>query len=226
MDKIIIFGIGQTSEIVSSYIEESEQFEIIGYTIDSESELKEKKSFRNKDVFDFSNIEEIFNPNEYKMFVAIGYSDLNKLREAKYHKAKEKGYHLVSFIHPKSGVTRSTSIGENSFIMENQSIQPFSKIGNNCFIWGGVLIAHHSVIDDHCWITSEASIAGNTTIGKRCFIGINSTIGHMINIGDDCFIGAGSLVTRDAKDGQVFIEKNTDVFKLNSEQFLKITKMK
>ena len=43
MDKIIIFGIGQTSEIVSSYIEESEQFEIIGYTIDSESELKETK---------------------------------------------------------------------------------------------------------------------------------------------------------------------------------------
>ena len=42
MDKIIIFGIGQTSEIVSSYIEQSEQFEIIGYTIDSESELKEK----------------------------------------------------------------------------------------------------------------------------------------------------------------------------------------
>ena len=92
MDKIIIFGIGQTSEIVSSYIEESEQFEIIGYTIDSESELKEKKSFRNKDVYDFSNIEEIFNPNEYKMFIAIGYSDLNKLRKLKY--VPEKGYHL------------------------------------------------------------------------------------------------------------------------------------
>lgn len=224
MKKIVIFGTGQISEIVSYYINQSNNFEIVAYTIDKK--FISKSSFHGKPIIEFEKIQEMYPPTKYEMFVAIGYTDLNKLREKKYIAAKKKGYSLISYIHPNSGILDSHNIGDNCFIMEHQSIQAFSKIGNNCFVWGGVLIAHHSEIKDHCWITSEASIAGNTSIGKRCFIGINSTIGHMISIGDDCLIGARSLITKSVDSKKVFIEKNTEEFKLNSSQFLKITNMK
>jgi sugar O-acyltransferase (sialic acid O-acetyltransferase NeuD family) len=159
------------------------------------------------------------------MFVAIGYANLNRLREEKYRAAKNLGYPLLSYIHSKAGPLYDIPIGENSFILEHQLIQAFASIGNNCFIWSGVLVAHHATVNDHCWITSGACIGGNSTLGERCFLGINSTIGHMIEIGNDCLIGAGALVTRSAPDGTVFVEENTPTFKLNSQQFLRITKM-
>ena len=224
MKEVVIFGTGQTSEIVSYYLNKETDFKIVAYTIDSK-EISEEK-FNKKPVVAFEHLKEEYPPSKFNIFIAVGYRDLNKLREKKFLEAKSKGYSCISFIHPRAGNFDPKIIGENSFIMEHQSIQPFSKIGNNCFIWSGVLIAHHSVIKDHCWITSESSIAGNTTVGERCFLGINSTIGHMVNIGKDNFIGAGTLITKSTKDGSVFITSDTDVYKLNSEQFLKITQMK
>jgi len=224
MSKIIIFGTGQTADIVTYYFENDSNHEIVAYTVEQEYIVDD--TYNSKPVIPFESVEDNFPVSEYEMFVAIGYANLNKLREEKYNLAKEKGYRLISYINSMSGVIDYSRIGDNCFILEHQSIQPFSIIGNNCFVWGGVLIAHHSTIKDHCWITSESSIAGNTTIGERCFLGINSTIGHMITLGDDCMVGAGTLITKSANNGSVFIEKNTDLFKLNSEQFVRITNMK
>ena len=224
MSKVVVFGTGQIAQIVTYYIENDTKHEIVAYTVDEEYITKD--IYNNKPVIPFEIIGEKFPPSEFKMFIAIGYANLNKLREEKYNCAKTKGFTLISYINSRSGVTDTSKIGDNCFILEHQSIQPFATIENNCFIWGGVLVAHHSRIKSHCWITSESSIAGNTTIGERCFIGINATIGHMVTLGDDCMVGAGTLITKSAGSGSVFIEKNTDIYKLNSEQFVRITNMK
>lgn len=224
MSKVVIFGTGQTADIVSYYIGNDSKHEIVAYTVDGKYITED--TYNNKPVIPFEIVGEKYSPSEFKMFIAIGYSNLNKLREEKYNFAKTKGFTLISYINSRSGVNDRSKIGDNCFILEHQSIQPFATIGNNCFIWGGVLVAHHCIIKSHCWITSESSIAGNTTIGERCFIGINATIGHMVTLGDDCMVGAGTLITRSAGNGSVFIEKNTDIYKLNSEQFIRITNMK
>jgi sugar O-acyltransferase (sialic acid O-acetyltransferase NeuD family) len=224
MSKVIIFGTGQTADIVTYYLENDSEHEIIAYTVDEKFITEDK--YNNKPVIPFETIVENYPPSEFKMFIAIGYTNLNKFREEKYNLAKTKGYTLITYVNSRSGVNNTSKIGDNCFILEHQSIQPFATIENNCFIWGGVLIAHHSKIKSHCWITSESSIAGNTTIGERCFIGVNATIGHMVTLGDDCMVGAGTLITKSANNGSVFIEKNTDLFKLNSEQFVRITNMK
>jgi sugar O-acyltransferase (sialic acid O-acetyltransferase NeuD family) len=224
MSKLIVFGTGQTSDIVSYYLECDSEHEIVAYTVDQDH--LQKQLHKSKPVIPFEEVQNRYPPAEYKMFVALGYFNLNKLRAEKYQEAKEKGYSLITYIHSKAGIIDTSGIGDNCFILEHQSIQAFSTIGNNCFIWSGVLIAHHCMVKDHCWITSEASIAGNSTIGERCFIGINATIGHMIAIGDDCMVGAGTLVTKSAGNGSVFIAKSTELYKLNSEQFQRITKMR
>jgi sugar O-acyltransferase (sialic acid O-acetyltransferase NeuD family) len=224
MGKIIVFGLGQTSEIVDYYLSHDSAHQVVAYTVDEDHIQQE--SHKGKPVVPFEQVQETYPPVDYEMFIAIGYADLNKIREKKYIAAKVKGYTLVSYISSRAGLFTDTPVGDNCFILEHQSVQPFSRIGNNCFVWGGTLIAHHATIRDHCWIASEASIAGNSTVGERCFLGINSTIGHMVDIGNDCVIGAGALVTKSAPDGTVFITKSTEPYKLNSEQFLRITKMR
>ena len=225
MANIVIFGTGQTAEIVYDYLVNDTLHKIVAFTVDSEYLTKEK--LFGLPVVPFEKVKEIYSPSKCKMFVALGYKNLNELRAQKYLEAKRKNYELISYISSKSGIiAKSIEIGDNCFILENQSIQPYSKIGNNVALWGGTLIGHNCRIGDHCWITSEVSIAGNTIIGPYCFIGVNATIGHMITIGEKCLIGAGTLITKNAKDKSVFIAKDTQAYPLESDKFLQITKLK
>ena len=224
MRDLVIFGVGQTSEICSFYFKNFSDYNIVAYTVDKQN-LKES-TFLSKPVISFEKLEKDFPAKRFKVFVAIGYSNLNMTRSIKFFEVEKKGYKFASFVHPVNNGLNKLDLGKNCFLLENQSIQPFSKIGNNCFIWSSVLIGHHSMIGNHCWITSEVSLGGNTSIGERCFLGINSTIGHFVNIGDDCFIGANALVTKNAKNGSVFIEKDTDLYRLNSKQFLELSNLR
>lgn len=224
MSKVIVFGTGQTAEIAYHYLKHDSTYDVVAFTADKEY-IKDK-TFMKLPLIPFDKISKVYSPTQYKMFVALSYKNLNRLRADKYMQAKKKGYELVSYISSQSGIIGKIKTGDNCFILENQVIQPFSNIGNNVFIWGGVLIGHHSKIGDHTWITSETSIGGNTVIGPYCFIGMNATIGHMKLIGKNCFIGANTLITKDVPDNSVFIEKETKPYFLDSKKFLKITKMK
>lgn len=224
MSKVVIFGAGQTAEIVYHYLTNDSNDKVVAFTINKK--LIKKKSFKGLPIVPFENIEEIYPPKEFKMFIAISYQNLNRLRASKYNQAKQKKYKLISYISSKSGIEGEIQTGDNCFILENQVIQPYSKIGNNVFIWGGVLVGHHSIIGDHSWLTSESSIGGNAVIGPYCFLGMNSTISHMVTVGSQSFIGANTLVTKNTKEKAVYIAKGTEPYPLNSDQFLKITKMK
>ena len=57
------------------------------------------------------------------------------------------------------------------------------------------------------------------------FLGLNSTMGRFVNIGEDCFVGANALITRNAYTGSVFIQKDTDLYRLNSKQFLELSNL-
>ncbi len=224
MSKVIIFGSGQTAETVYHYLINDSNHKIVAFTADAE--FIKKKTFMGLPLIPFNTIEKAFPPTEFNMFVAMSYHNLNRLRAIKYNQAKQKKYRLISFISTKSGIVGDIQIGDNCFILESQTIQPYVKIGNNVFIWGGVLVGHHSKIGDHSWLTSESCIGGNSIIGPYCFLGMNSTIGHMVNVGRESFIGAGTLVTKNTKEKSVYIAKATEPYLLDSTKFLKITKMK
>ena len=72
--------------------------------------------------------------------------NLNRIREKIYNEGKKKGYDFYSYVSPKATVL-TNKIGENCFILEDNTIQPFVEIGNNCVLWSGNHIGHHSKID-------------------------------------------------------------------------------
>lgn len=224
MSDVVLFGLGRVAEVVYYYMTHESPFRVAGFTGDKE--YLDRDSFYGLKVVPFEEVEHTFPPGRFALFVALGYQELNALRAARVAQAKEKGYSIPSFVHRNSGLPCDTTLGENGLILNHVSIQPKVRLGQNVFVWSGALIGHHSTIGDNCWITSNANIAGAVTIGRNCFLGINATIANDVTIGDNCFLGANCLVTKDLKDGQVAVQKSSEILRVNSENFLKFARFR
>ena len=140
----------------------------------------------------------------YELFIAIGYTRLNRARTEKAAAVTEAGYRLASFLHSKAIVWDGFQLNENCFILEHNTLQPFSEVGRNVVLWSGNHIGHHSVIEDGCFVTSHVVIAGGVRIGAESFIGINTTVRDHVTVGRRNVIGAGSLILGDTPDEAVF----------------------
>jgi len=219
MSKIVIFGCKQIAEIAYFYLANYRECEVIAFTIDSL--YKDKDEFMGLPLVEFETIERHYPSDEYKLFLPISYTNLNQIREKKYQEAKQKGYELISYISPKA-TYYNTPIGDNCFVFENNTIQPFTKIGNNVILWSGNHIGHHSTIEDNCFIASHAVISGSVKIGKNSFIGVNATIRDGVTIGKECVIGAGALVLKDVPDFSVISSRSTEISRVPSYKIKKI----
>ncbi|MEA2050837.1 MAG: acetyltransferase [Campylobacterota bacterium] len=216
MEKVIIFGIGDISQIAHLYLTEDKNYEVVAFTMDKEY-IKED-TFFDLPVVAFEDIVEKYSPKEYKIFISIGYTKVNKLREQKFNEAKEKGYSFISYIHPKATVASNAKVGENCFIFEDNTIQPFVTIEDNCILWSGNHIGHHSIIKANCFIASHVVISGGVEVGSNTFIGVNATLRDHIKIGKSNVIGAGALLLRDTEDNKVYMKKETEVSRVPSNR--------
>jgi sugar O-acyltransferase (sialic acid O-acetyltransferase NeuD family) len=161
-------------------------------------------------VVAFEDVAEKYPPYSYDFFIALSYSKLNAVRKEKFLAVKKKGYKMVSFISAYATVLNMEKIGENCFILEDNTIQPFASIGNNVTLWSGNHIGHHSVIRDHTFIASHVVISGGVEIGEQCFVGVNATLRDHIRIGDRCVVGAGALLLADAAPEGVYMGTATN----------------
>ena len=126
---LIIFGMGDIAQIAHVYFANDSSYEIVAFTVDR-SFLKEDE-FCGCTAVAFEEIEHHFPPSRNEMFVALSYSKLNRIRREKYLAAKAKGYRMASYISPHATVLNEGNIGDNCFIFEDNTIQPFVSIGSN-----------------------------------------------------------------------------------------------
>ena len=200
---IILFGKGSFAQIAKDYFNNDSIYEVVAFTIDDE--YIETEEYENLPLVPFSKVQEIYPPEKFEMHIALVYTDMNKLREFKFKEAKTKGYNLVSFISPNCNYKSKIPPGENCFIFEDNTIQPYVKIENNTILWSGNHIGHHSIIKSHNFISSHVVISGHCIIDSNCFIGVNSTISHKINIGKETLIGAGAIISHDTEAKSVYV---------------------
>jgi acyl-[acyl carrier protein]--UDP-N-acetylglucosamine O-acyltransferase len=86
---------------------------------------------------------------------------MNNMRKAVYEQGKEMGYEFISYVSSKATVC-DNKIGDNCFILEDNTLQPFTEIGNNVVMWSGNHIGHHGKIEDHVFFTSHVVLSGLT----------------------------------------------------------------
>ena len=210
MKEIVIFGTGEYGELAHYYFENDSEFTVVAFVADDE--FISDNTFRGLPLIKLSDIHKKYPPSRYAAHVALSYRKLNRIREEKYKKMKELGYDLVSYVCSKSVSWPDLDIGDNCFILENQTIQPTVKIGNNVMIWSGNHLGHNCNIDDHVYISSHVCISGHVKVGKRCFLGVNSSIADFITVGDDCFVGMGADIAKNMPGGSMTLCARSNIF--------------
>ncbi|VVT29596.1 acetyltransferase [Hoeflea sp. EC-HK425] len=221
MKKLVVFGTSDAAELAHYYFSTDTDYQVVAFTVDAEF-MPEGGVFCGLPVVQFDRVVQDFPPDSHLIFVALGYSKLNQMRREKYLAAKEMGYSFASYISTKAAILNDGRIGENCFILENNTVQPFVSIGNNVTLWSGNHIGHHSRIEDHAFLASHIVVSGRVTIGEACFIGVNSTLRDHVTVGANCILGAGVLLLSDAAPSGVYVGNETERSRVPSNRMRSI----
>ncbi len=200
--KAILFGTSGQTEVFDYLLTHDSEYTVEAFTCSAA--FRESDTIYGKPLVDFETVETVYPPSEYEMHIAVGYTNNNKIRERFYHEAKAKGYTLLTYISSKC-TNYARAIGDNCFVFEDNTIQPFVSIGNNCILWSGNHIGHHSKVEENVFISSHVVISGHCKIGANSFLGVNSTLRDGITIGRETTLGAGCLIVKDTPEGTTWI---------------------
>jgi sugar O-acyltransferase (sialic acid O-acetyltransferase NeuD family) len=200
--KLVIVGDSLFAEIAYEYFTHDSPYEVVAFAV--EREYRKRDELFGLPIVDFESLPERYDPAGHSVYVALVYTQLNRLRERLAAASKALGYSLASYVSSRAFVWRNVQLGEHCFIFENNVVQPFVKVGNNVVLWSGNHIGHHSHIRDNVFISSHVVVSGSVDIGENSFLGVNSTLVNDITIGRDTWLGPHVTVTRDAPAGSVY----------------------
>jgi sugar O-acyltransferase (sialic acid O-acetyltransferase NeuD family) len=201
--KLVIFGIGEQAEVADFLYTHDSDYEVVAFTADA-SYCREPE-FRGRPLVAFETVLAAYPPSAFSLFIAVGYSKMNKLRRQYFDLAREAGYVLASYVSSRIHQWPDFACGQNCLILEENNIQPFVSIGDNVTLWSGNHIGHHSTIADDSFLTSHVVVSGGVQIGRGCFIGVNATLRDHITLGIEVLVGASAYVDRDLEDFSVFL---------------------
>ena len=214
--ELVIFGAGDIARLAHFYFTRDSEHSVVAFTVD--------RAFRDGDTFldlplvDFEDVSAKFPPSRYGMFVALSYAKMNRVRAEKYAAAKALGYTLATYVSSKCTWLTDRKPGDNCFILEDNTVQPFVTIGSDVTMWSGNHIGHDAVIDDHCFISSHVVISGRVHVGAHCFLGVNATIRNAITIAPDTLVGAGAVIMADTGPKDVYVPERTALFPRKSDK--------
>jgi sugar O-acyltransferase (sialic acid O-acetyltransferase NeuD family) len=221
--KTVVYGNGSVARLLYAYARDNLQ--LAGFTVDDACIAPDMAELYGLPLIPFSQVERQFPPADHQMIIAVGYIEMNGLREHKYREASELGYSFGRYVDPTVRLHDDVSIGENCIILDHVSIHPGSTVGHSVFISSNVNIGHDCRIGAYSWINSGVAIAGWTEVGERAFLGINASIGDSVRLGRRNYIAANTLVARNTEDDAVYISEPGQKFRLKSLSFLRFARI-
>lgn len=222
--KLVIFGNGDTARMAHFYFTTDSPHDVAAFTVDQDYMDPETSGFLGLPIVPFEAITRHYPPDEYDMFVAVGYDQVNRVKAQKYDEAKSKGYRLATYVssHATCLIDPVRDIGDNCLIMEDNTIQPFVRIGSNVTLWSGNHIGHDATIKDHVFISSHVVVSGHVVVEPYCFLGVNATLRDHITIAESCVIGAGALILKDTEPGGVYTVPPAEKRRRSSSELTRI----
>ena len=199
---LFIFGLGPYPEQVHYYLSQHAGWRVDAFTVDAA--FLTTSHFAGLPVLPFEEAQRRFPPDTHELFVALGYSDFNRLRKRVFLQAQALGYTLPSFVHETAVVARNVVIGANCLLRELAVVQPFAHIGDNVSMGPKAAVSHHARIEDHVWLGNNSNVNGSAVIEECCFLGTNATVRDKVTVGAGCIVGAGALIMSDCSAGGVY----------------------
>lgn len=220
MKPIVIFGTGDIAQLAHFYFSEDTDRQVVAFTVDRK--YLGDAEFCGLPVIAFDEIARAYPSGSYEMFIALSYSGLNQLRKDKFLAAQSLGYTLASYVSSRCTYLSKQPPGQNCFILEDNTVQPFVVIGDNVTLWSGNHIGHHSSVGSHCFLASHVVVSGGVSIGERCFVGVNATLRDHITVGENCVIGAAVTLLADAAPDGVYAAATAERSRVPSSRLKRI----
>ena len=217
---LVIIGCGETALLAYEYFTFDSEYNVVAFAANLDYIVTE--TMLGLPVVDLGGLEKFYPAENCFVFVAIGAARLNRDRTGIYRSLLDKGYVFASYISSKAFVWNNVQIGDNCFILEGNTLQPFVQIGNNVTLWSGNHIGHRSRILDNCFISSHCVISGFCIVGEYSFLGVNCTLEDHVTIASNNFIGANVLIQKQTQDSQIFQDKQPIPSKVSAERFFRV----
>lgn len=221
MEKIILFGLSDFASMAHQFFTYDSSYEVAAFTVDRD--YMNTSKFFGLPVVPYEEVESIYSPRDYKLFILASFKRMNSFRAERYLQGKEKGYQFANYISSRAMTWPDLVVGENCCIMPGNMVDPFVKIGNNVILWDGNTVGHHSVIKDHCFITSQVAIGGHSTIEPYCFLGGNAFIRDETIVASRTCVGGGVSIMQDTREGEVYRAPRAEVLDIPSDQLRSIS---
>lgn len=214
--KLVIVGATSNARLARVFFSKDSDYEPVAFTVNEK--YITSPTFEGLPVVPFESLTKSHPPDLFHAFVAVGYNQMNKVRENLYKETKAKGYTLPNYISSRCSFLTDEPIGDNNLILEDNTIQPFVKMGSNNVLWSGNHVGHDAIIGDHTFITSHVVISGFTEIGNNAFLGVNCTLRDAIQIAPETLVAAGATVMKSTQPKQVILPPRSTVSEKLSDQ--------
>lgn len=220
MKKIVIFG-NSPAAIQSHYdFTYDSGYEVVAFTV-YQSDIKETELL-GLPVVPFEQVEHLYPPAEFSMFIAIYFNRVNQVRMKRYTEAKQKGYTLVSYVSSKAVVWPELKIGENCMICDCANIRPFTKLGDNTFVMSGATIGHDAEVKEHCYLAIHAVLLAGAKVESNCVIGSNATILNGVTVAKECVVSAGAVINKDTVEKGIYTVTQPTLLQFSSNKMANV----
>ncbi len=193
--KLAIIGAGGHGKVVGE-IALLNDYKVINFFDDKKNEIKEFP-FNISGSFDY--LKEHLNDYD-AFFIAIGE---NKIRFNITEWLKKQNMNIINLTHPKSTVSKFSSLGLGTCVMANAVVNPGTLIKEGVIINTSASIDHDCVIDDFAHVSPNCSLSGNVKIGKLSHLGSGTSVHPGIRIGQNVRTAVGSKVFKNILDDTV-----------------------
>ena len=195
-NRIAIIGAGGHGKVVGE-IALLNEYKLINFFDDRAKNIKE---------FPFSIIDTLDylkgHLDDYDaFFVAIGD---NQIRSEKIEWLRKNKKNIVSLVHPRSTISKFSSIEIGTCVMANAVINAGSIIKEGAIINTSASVDHDCLIEDFAHVSPNCSISGSVRIGKFTHLGTGTSVYPGINIGNNVKSGIGSKVFKNILDDTIY----------------------
>ena len=196
-EKLAIIGAGGHGKVVGE-IALLNQYKLIDFFDDDQIKKTKEFPFTIIDTVDYLN-EHLEDYDAF--FVAIGD---NETRSEKIEWLKKNKMNIVSLIHPKSTISKFSSIGIGTCVMANAVVNAGSLIKEGVIINTSASVDHDCLIEDFAHISPNCSVSGGVRIGKFTHLGTGTSVHPGIDIGNNVKSVIGSNVFKNILDDTIY----------------------
>jgi sugar O-acyltransferase (sialic acid O-acetyltransferase NeuD family) len=218
--KLVIVGDSAFAEVACEYFAHDTAYDVVAFAV--EPEFLQQTTLMGRPVVALDTVQARFPPDDHDVYVAIVYSQLNRLRTRLMEAVEAMGYCLASYVSSKAFVFPNVKLGKHCFIFENNVVQPFVSIGDNVVLWSGNHIGHHSTIRNNVFVSSHVVVSGFCDIGEYSFLGVNAAIGNNVIVAKDNWIGPGVVITQSTKENELYKSPDPVVAAVPARRFFKV----